>query len=53
MESAMKAQMKTQTAIALAAAVLLSGVTTASAHNMKPSDTLALTATQQKTAWTD
>lgn len=53
MEFVMNAQVKIQTAIALAAAVLLSGATAASAHSMKPSDTLALTATQQKATWTD
>jgi hypothetical protein len=45
--------MKTHTTIALAAAVLLSGATMASAQSMKPSDTLSLSATQQKAAWTD
>jgi Protein of unknown function (DUF1236) len=46
--------MKKQTSIALAAAVLLSGVTGASAATMsKASDTLNLSSTQQKTAWRD
>lgn len=49
--------MKKQTSIALAAAVLLSGVTAASAATMsnsaKASDTLSLSSTQQKTAWRD
>jgi hypothetical protein len=45
--------MSTQTAIASAAAVLLSGASVASAQNMKPSETLALTPMQQKTAWTE
>ena len=49
--------MKKQTSIALAAAVLLSGVAAASAANMsnpaKAGDTLNLTSTQQKTAWND
>jgi hypothetical protein len=55
--------MKTQMAIALAAAAaLLSGVTAASAADIpsshsgmavKASDTLNLSATQQKTAWND
>ena len=54
--------MKTQTAIALAAAALLSSVTVASAADIpsshsgmavKASDTLSLDATQQKTAWND
>jgi hypothetical protein len=49
--------MKKQTSIALAAALLVSGVTAASAASMagatKPSDTLSLSATQQKTAWKD
>ena len=49
--------MKKQTSIALATAVLLSGVTAASAATMsnsaKASDTLSLTSTQQKTAWND
>jgi Protein of unknown function (DUF1236) len=56
--------MKTQTPIALAAAVLLSGVTAAAAAGMAQSsssstmarpasDTLTLTSTQQKTAWND
>ena len=54
--------MKAQTAIALAAAALLSGVTAASAADIpsshsgmavKASDTLSLNATQQKTAWND
>ena len=47
--------MKAKSTLALAAAVLLSGATLASAANMKPpaSDTLSLTAGQQKMAWTD
>jgi len=49
--------MKKQTSIALAAALLLSGVTAASAASMsnpaKASDALSLTSTQQKTAWND
>jgi hypothetical protein len=48
--------MKTHTAIALAAAVLLSGATAASAATTmapKASDMLNLSATQQKTAWKD
>jgi len=54
--------MKTQTAIALAAAALLSGVTAVSAADIpsshsgmavKASDTLSLDVTQQKTAWND
>ena len=49
--------MKKQTSIALAAVVLLSGVTAASAATMsdsaKASDTLSLSRTQQKTAWRD
>ena len=47
--------MKTQTTIALAAAALISGATVASAASMtaQPSDTLDLTATQQKMAWND
>jgi hypothetical protein len=49
--------MKKQTSIVLATAVLLSGVTAASAATMsnsaKASDTLSLTSTQQKTAWND
>ncbi|MGA8614983.1 MAG: hypothetical protein WB760_25565 [Xanthobacteraceae bacterium] len=49
--------MKKQTSIALAAALLVSGVTAASAATMagaaKPSDTLSLSSTQQKTAWKD
>ena len=54
--------MKAQTAIALAAAALLSGVTAASAADIpsshsgmavKASDTLSLNTTQQKTAWND
>jgi hypothetical protein len=48
--------MKTQTAIALAAAVLLSGATAASAATTmapKASDMLDLSAAQQKTAWND
>lgn len=49
----MKTHIKAQTAIAVAAAVLLSGATGALAQTMKPGDTLALTSAQQKTAWTD
>jgi Protein of unknown function (DUF1236) len=54
--------MKTQTSIALAAAVLLSGVTAAAAAGMSSShstmakpanDTLNLTSTQRETAWND
>ncbi len=47
--------MKTQTIIACAAAVLLSGAVAASAETVQPkaSDTLNLSATQQKTAWND
>ena len=49
--------MKIQTSLALAAAVLLSGVTAASAattsNPAKASDTLSLTSRQQKTAWND
>jgi len=48
--------MKNQTPIALAAALLLAGVTAASAAGMAPagaSDSLMLTNTQQKTAWRD
>lgn len=47
--------MKTSTTIALAAAVLLSGATVASAASTHPkaSDTLSLSSTQQKTAWND
>jgi len=49
--------MKKQTSIVLAAAVLLSGIMGASAAPMsnpaKASDTLSLTSTQRKTAWTD
>jgi hypothetical protein len=47
--------MKTQTTIALAAAVLLSGAVAASAETVQPraSDSLNLSATQQKTAWND
>jgi hypothetical protein len=49
--------MKKQISIALAAAVLLSGVSMASAatmsHAAKAGDTLGLTSTQQKTAWND
>jgi uncharacterized protein DUF1236 len=49
--------MKKQTSLALAAAVLLSGVAAASAATMsnpaKASDTLSLTSTQRKTAWSD
>jgi hypothetical protein len=49
--------MKKQTTMALAAAVvLLSGVSIASAatvSNAKPSDTLYLSTTQQRTAWRD
>jgi hypothetical protein len=49
----MKTHMKSRTTIVLAAAVLLFGPAVASAQNIKPSDTLSLTATQQKAAWTD
>jgi len=48
--------MKKQTPIALAAALLLAGVTAASAAGMAQgtaSDSLTLTNTQQKTAWQD
>lgn len=48
--------MKKQTTMALAAAVLLSGATVASAATMlnaKPSDTLNLSSTQQRMAWRD
>jgi hypothetical protein len=47
--------MKTSTTIALAAAVVLSGATAASAAAIHPkaSDTLSLSSTQQKTAWKD
>jgi len=49
--------MKTQTSLALALAVLLSGITAASAATMpnaaKASDTLNLSSTQQTTAWRD
>jgi hypothetical protein len=48
--------MKKQTSIALAAALLLTGVTAASAatmSNTKASDMLTLSSTQQKTAWRD
>jgi len=47
--------MKRQTTIALAAAVLLSGATAASALTVRPkaSDTLSLSSQQQKTAWND
>jgi hypothetical protein len=48
--------MKKQTPIALAAALLLAGVTAASAAGMaqsSASDSLTLTNTQQKTAWRD
>jgi hypothetical protein len=49
--------MKKQISIALAAAVLLSGVSMASAATMsksaKAGDALSLTSTQQKTAWND
>ena len=47
--------MKTQTTLTVAAAVLLSGITAVSAATMQPraSDTLSLSATQQKTAWND
>ena len=50
--------MKSQTTIALAAAVLLSGVTMASAALFtssppKPSDSLSLSSQQQRTAWND
>ena len=49
----MKTTMKSRMTIALAAAVLLSGATVASAQKVEPSDTLSLTATQQKAVWTD
>jgi len=47
--------MKQPTALALGAALLICGVTAASAAGMAPkaSDTLNLTSTQQKTAWND
>jgi hypothetical protein len=49
--------MKKQTSIAVAVAMLLAGVTAASAATMsnpaKASDMLNLTSTQQKTAWQD
>jgi hypothetical protein len=49
--------MKKQTSLALATAVLLSGITAASAATManmtKASDSLSLSGTQQKTAWRD
>ena len=46
--------MKKQTSLALAAAVLLAGVTAASAATSpKASDTLNLSSTQQRTAWRD
>ena len=47
--------MKTQTTLALAAAVLLSVAVAASAQTVKPMahDTLSLTSAQQKTAWND
>jgi ABC-type transport system substrate-binding protein len=47
--------MKTSTTIALAAAVLLSGATVASAASMQPkaADTLHLSSTQQRAAWKD
>ena len=47
--------MKTQTIIACATAVLSSGAVAASAETVQPkaSDTLNLSATQQKTAWND
>lgn len=48
--------MKTQTPLALAAALLLAGVTAASAAGMSQSsasDSLTLSSTQQKTAWND
>ena len=49
--------MKKRMSIALAATVLLSGVTAASAATMsspaKASDTLSLTSAQQKAAWSD
>jgi hypothetical protein len=49
--------MKKQTSCALTAALLLLTITAASAATMsshtKPSDTLNLTSTQQKTAWKD
>jgi len=48
--------MNKRTPIALAAALLLSGVTAAAAAGMpqpSPSDSLSLSSTQQKTAWND
>jgi hypothetical protein len=47
--------MKTQTTIALAAAVLLSGAVAASAETVQPraSDTLSLDSAQQRIAWND
>ena len=49
--------MKKRTSLALAAAVLLSGITAASAATMsnpaKASDTLSLSSAQRKTAWND
>jgi hypothetical protein len=47
--------MKTQTTIAVAAALLLSGAVAAQAASIEPqaSDTLNLNAAQQKTAWND
>jgi len=48
--------MNKRTPIALAAALLLSGVTAAAAAGMtqaSPSDSLSLSSTQQKTAWKD
>lgn len=53
--------MKTRTSLTLAAAVLLSGITTASAAYMShsstmsrsASDTLSLSSAQRKTAWND
>jgi hypothetical protein len=49
--------MQKQTSIAMAAAMLLAGLTAASAATMsnlaKATDTLNLTSTQQKTAWKD
>ena len=49
--------MKKRTSLALAAAVLLSGITAASAATMsnpaKAGDTLSLSSAQRKTAWND
>jgi hypothetical protein len=56
----MEIAMKTQTSIALAAAVLLAGVSAASAAPLEgakmapaPHDTLTLSAAQRKTVWND